>query len=212
MVRSDLETCYTIASDWNTEASVNVGRFQVDFHLKSQVWPRSLARFWITSEDNSYGLVWSRWFDGTTTKGPILYKDEAYVFTIEEVREFQNLKSTCSENSYYKCLANRFRKFDFDNALGFTDKDGGKCHFEKLCSPFTLPFDDNTIPLCKTEQDIYCFQAVLNNLRLDQQKHCPRSCHMREYKLEETAWSKHENTNQSTLGLKFGVPSQTRAL
>ena len=62
-----------IASDWNTEASVNVGRFQVDFHLKSQVWPRSLARFWITSEDNSYGLVWSRWFDGTTTKGPILY-------------------------------------------------------------------------------------------------------------------------------------------
>ena len=55
------------------------------------------------------------------------YKDEGYVFTIEEVREFQNLKSTCSENSYYKCLANRFRKFDYDNALGFTDMDGGKC-------------------------------------------------------------------------------------
>ena len=73
MVRSDLETCYTIASDWNTEASVNVGRFQVDFHLKSQVWPRSLARFWVTSEDNSYGLVWSQWFDWTTTKGPIQY-------------------------------------------------------------------------------------------------------------------------------------------
>ena len=33
---------------------------------------------------------------------------------------------------------------------------------------------------------------------------------MQEYKWVETAWSKHENTNQSTLGLKFGVPSQTR--
>ena len=71
---SDLKTCYMISSDWNGDGSLNMGKFQVDYHFqfqKIEILP--ISEFWITSEDNSYGIVWSRWFDGTTTKGPILY-------------------------------------------------------------------------------------------------------------------------------------------
>ena len=199
------KTCYMITSDWNGDGSLNMGKLQVDYHFKFQKIGIE-SEFWITSEDNSYGIVWSRWFDGTTFLANTWWGGD-FIYTIQRVKEIRNLKPPCSENSYYKCLANRFRQFNFDNALGFTDKNGGKCLFKRLCSPFSLPFDEDTIPLCKTEQDIYCFQAVLNSLRLDQQKYCPRACLVREYELEGTGGN--VNANHTTLGLRFGTPSAT---
>ena len=88
------DLCFLITSDWNGEGSMNMGRFKIAFHFKFQEIEVNEATFWITTEGNSYGIVWSRWFDGTTSP-QTLPANGTWVYTIEEVREFQNLKSTC---------------------------------------------------------------------------------------------------------------------
>ena len=115
--------CYKITSTWNGVRSVNTSHFQVGFLFNFEKIQAPPATFWITSEDNSYGIVWFRWYDGTV-QFEQLENHTLKEYIIKEVTEYQNLRSTCSESSYYKCLANRFTEFDFDKSSGFTDPDG----------------------------------------------------------------------------------------
>ena len=79
-------------------------------------WPKKISLDTVTSEDNAYDEISGTWFDGKT------YSDSFGIFTIvsfdfyfrnvkrfriTEFTQYKNLQSTCSHQSYHKCLAKR---------------------------------------------------------------------------------------------------------
>ena len=71
-----------------------------------------------TSEKNSYGMTQGKWFDGKMGLLKIYRNSgtnwaEQHKLQVTKIDEVINLDYTCSHDSYYQCLAKRFRKFDF---------------------------------------------------------------------------------------------------
>ena len=59
------------------------------------------------SEENSYGLVLENWFEGRIDQ-PLVLPPGSHKLHIDEVNEYHGLDSSCSDDSYYRCLANHF--------------------------------------------------------------------------------------------------------
>ena len=184
----------------------------------------------VATEENSYGLVGGKWFDGYVRCFPVFSGD---AIKIVQVFEYHNLKSDCS-NSYYECLAERFASMDFKEFFGTTNK---RCRHQTKCTPYSLPFNGKDIPLCRNEFDRACSAKALAHLKIDQKNHCKRSCHVEEYKtksvrgglreqsgidkMNETAWHiwLNENWNWTdgqeprrsfVMEYNFELPSITR--
>ena len=173
----------------------------------------------VTSEANSYGITQDRWFDGKLETGEVwrsLNSDgtsnwcEVNELTITKVNEVFNLHQNCSDDSYYQCLAERFNKFNFKEATDVV-VNGSKCSFDKLCAPFSLPFgDDETIPICTSEIDKYCFgQIICQKLKLDQATHYKKSCHVKEFSIKHDSSgllpckNKNKNDRELVIEVKF---------
>ena len=102
---------------------------------------------------------------------------------ITEVYENLNLPPKCSPDSYYQCMANHFKSFDFGP---YKTINGSKCQFTTKCTPFSLPFADDGFPLCDNEMDKCCYQAALSELMNDEHnvlKDCKKLCLIKEFKL-----------------------------
>ena len=138
---------------------------------------------------------------------------------------FFNLHQTCSDDSYYQCLAKRYTRFDFEEATDVVN--GSKCSFDKHCAPFTLPFDDaGKIPICSNEMDQACYgQIITQILEPDQVNYCKKSCHVKEFsilfqdkfgRLPHT--KENENNQELVIEVKFDpslgsvIPWKSRAL
>ena len=143
-----------------------------------------------TSEENSYGITQGRWFDGKTEVGLIerylgswYYINELIITKVDEIR---NLDQTCSHDSYYQCLAKRFRDFNFKTATNQV-VNGSKCLFTQRCMPFSMPIDNgNKIPLCQNEISQACYGHVIDTLELDQNSYCKLSCIVKEFSIQKT--------------------------
>ena len=103
---------------------------------------------------------------------------------IIDVTEYKNTASPCSEDSYYKCLANRFSKLDL-RTMTVKTTNGTVCHIDKKCLPFPMPLDD--IHVCENEIDKECFSQVLWDMRSDQERHCKRSCQIKEFTIAKSS-------------------------
>ena len=119
-----------------------------------------------------------KWFDGNIQcqKVEPLGGDLIQI----HLTEYQNLKSECTTDSYYQCLAKRFEVLDFSK---ISDKkiNGNKCPFKGLCSPYSLPYEENEIPHCEAEIDQICYAEVLEDLEKSQKDHCKKTCLAREF-------------------------------
>ena len=146
-----------------------------------------------TSEANAYGITQNRWYDGISDIGEIYrasWSDGTenwnyiYDLTITKIDEVFNLHDTCSENSYYQCLAKRFTRLNFKAATDIV-VNGSKCSFNKLCAPISLPFEDaDKTATCPTEIDQTCYgQFISQKLESDQVNHCQKSCHVKEFSI-----------------------------
>ena len=140
-----------------------------------------------TSEENSYGITQGKWFDGKTDVGLIRRDGPWYSINelvITKVDEIRNLDQTCTHDSYYQCLAKRFRDFNFKTATNQV-VNGSKCLFKQLCMPFSMPIDNgHTIPLCPNEIDQACYGHVIKTLQLDQNSYCKLSCVIKEFEIK----------------------------
>ena len=178
--------CYMITSKWIGKHLVDFTKFGVQLLLKfsNETNPNYMANLLtqviVASEENSYGLALGRWFDGKVDCLNTLRNGAS--LRIVEVNEFVNLETMCSQ-SYYQCLAKRFALYDFSTTLN-RSFNGSNCHFDHLCTPVTLPFEGDDIPLCDTEQDINCYGQVLTELTANQNEYCRKACHVEEYKVE----------------------------
>ena len=97
---------------------------------------------------------------------------------ILEVNEYLNEESICTQDSYYRCLAKRFVNLVSRNNENKTFS----CHLNQTCLPFSLPLGEINIPLCEDSTATSCSKEILRRLQEDQDKHCLKSCHVKEYK------------------------------
>ena len=100
-------------------------------------------------------MAGERWFDGDVTGVDFLG-----LRNIIEVKEYRNLRPTCSQDSYYGCLAKQFIN-------GPKVRNMSYCKQEKLCFPFSLPSYDSQVPVCQNPTVRTCFKNVLLDIEKD---------------------------------------------
>ena len=83
------------------------------------------ARLYVTSEDNAYGVVLEKWFDGKVE--PYILKNQTWHFLGIELNEIHRLSPHCEKQSFYHCLAEKLAE---DNTCP-----------DPSCLPITLPSD-----------------------------------------------------------------------
>ena len=206
----------TIKSDGSGE-NINTKEFSFEFTVS---FPKdsvpSLRLLTLASEENSYGLTQKEWFDGeldvlrwNNTRG-----QEGVMFKIADVIEYQYLKSTCSQESYYQCLADRFVNFPPEKALLRSsvnyqhDTLWNRFCGNRTCSPVSLPFRENKLSICKSPNEKLCYQEPLEKMMLDQNKHCKPSCRIKEFKV--VRGPRMPNPGGSKVIISFELPAATR--
>ena len=215
------QPCYKISTEKNDEIINDFQRFEIGIEikfLKHFIEPPKI-KLTLTSEDNSYGWTWFRWFDGNVD---ILKVDINKIATVKirEVTEYSYISSICSNDSYYKCLAKRFENFDFSSYLKTSGDHWMKtnCPSNITCSPVSLPFSEERIPICQDSDLIQCYLNVLQKLKSDQEQHCKEACHAKEFKAEVEYWNQNGfngfNTgiNGSRLNVQFKLPIATKVM
>ena len=106
----------------------------------------------------------------------------------------------CSPDSYYQCLSNRFEKYDFQNRTSESN-----CDFKEPCVPYSLPLAKNKYPICKNDAQRLCYNQVIEELRSNQEKHCPKSCNIKEYQ-SRVDTNFILKTGQGLTGAQTGTP------
>ena len=99
-------------------------------YYEKKVVPRKIY-LWLTSEDDSYGLVQDGWLDKTVKISHVpLYQGHMWI-EIDDVTQYINQDSTCVLDSYYKSLAKTFASLDVTNY-------GSKSIKVPICVTFSL--------------------------------------------------------------------------
>ena len=63
------------------------------------------ARLYVTSEDNAYGAVLEKWFDGKVE--PYILKNQTLHFLAIELNEIHRLSPPCEKQSFYHCITEK---------------------------------------------------------------------------------------------------------
>ena len=157
-----------------------------------------------TSEENSYGRATTQWFDGGNVEIFKVYYGD--LIKITEVTEYKHIDTLCSLDSYYECLAKRFT-----HVTKTSNVTGMHCPFD-VCAPFTLPFSDDEIPICKRNAENVCFKEVLSKLEEDQDKYCKKSCIVKQFGITKTSTVPLHlrKRGQTVFGYQFEAPKATR--
>ena len=214
--------CYQIATRWQGHGNIDMKDFNITLALNfssrySNVFHANKDYIiHITSEQNSYGLTKGKWFDGK------VYGQDVESFSwisnhqsvdIFSVKEYRNLPYTCSNESYYECLARRFEDIALDEASQ-QYHNGIKCTLDAKCLPFSLPETGKTnIPICMNDREKACYVDMLSQLMSNQDTYCKRLCNVKEYKFTvRGSLGVHEKFKGLVFSYKFSSPSTSRNL
>ena len=168
------QKCHKITSKWSGSDSIDFARFAIKIIfkfdlLKENSVPKE-AYMSVTSEANSFGLVRGKWFDGNM-QDKFIYSG-AFI-KVQQVREYKNLAATCSQASYYECLALRFRSLGIEHVSEMTTN--------AICAPFSLPDKGNDIAVCNNKNDQTYMEYVVSKIESDQVHDCKKSCVLKEF-------------------------------
>ena len=204
--------CFKITTTWAGSEEVRFSKVRGQLGMTySDVSLSGYGYVFVTSEANSYGLLGGQWFDGHVEE---IYLDlyRTNHLHISKMTEYRNIESTCSKESYYECLAKRLTKMISDMNLT-TNKtmDQPDCEKEDLCYPFTLPIvgNDQIVDVCQNDKHKECFGKTIKKLRSDQEKHCRRSCIIKEYHDSKTESFDARINYLKELELKFEMTLPT---
>ena len=101
---------------------------------------------------------------------------------------------------------NRFTKYNFRNQTGVSNRNS-----KQPCVPYSLPLAKDKYPICENDDERACYEQVIEELRSDQEKHCPRSCNVKEYKTRvDTSFILKTGSTPLTIELIFDSPKQTK--
>ena len=194
--------CYKISPKWSGNNDTAMKNFGLQFAIKCDLTQKlssgwnsfnsyveecdiSKAQVYATSEENSYGFVEKKWFDGIvknpegifverTNDSESMYGDS---LIIVEVNEYVNLDWKCSQSSYYESLVKRFENVVLDNNFHQNITNG-----LEICTPYILPPVRNfTFPVCRDENSFNVMSDILTKQYKDMEEHL-KSCHVQEFK------------------------------
>ena len=183
--------CFKISSEWKGKDDKELQKFkvQLSFYYQDSFKKPDEMYLYVTSEKNSFGLTLYQWFDGLIDVS-LEHKDVGHqllpggnIVKIAEVNEFRNMDATCSDDSFFDCMARQFKMLD-TSKINIT-VGGFDCKFKEKCQPFSLPIPGKMkAPVCSSEADQACFDALLKRIVSDQAKFCKKLCIVKEFKTE----------------------------
>ena len=221
--------CYKITSIWIGNELINLHdlllQFILNFQTKSKF--RSLkVKLSFTSEEDSYWLSDEPWFDGnieefitsSTHENNYLHGSandmnfEVLDYDIQ-VTQINNIESTCSPESSYKCYAEHFARLASHKEDGlYKAINSSEFH---LCKPFSMPLVDKKIAFCKDETDRAYFEMMVSKIEEKLRTKCGMSCNSKHYKVRSIAQfdnngSQLTSANHLSFRYKFGTPQGSR--
>ena len=132
----------------------------------------SKGEIYLTSEENSLGVIVDRWYDGNADPFN-LQISQFHALMVTRTRQYQYLKGECSNETFFQCVASNLAKNRICNVNGFP------------CAPYSLPQKDflNEFPMCPEKIGLDCYQefSELTWPVCRRQK----SCSVTEYSLDE---------------------------
>ena len=137
------------------------------------------ATLYFTTEENSYGVVMDRWFDGMPGEFKLI-KGRTHFIKIIGVRRYEYLKSKCTHETFYQCLATRMNS-------------SKRClKYEDPCTPWSLPGRKplEEFPLCKSPESVDCNKKLFLELYYggkckERERKEKKTCFVQEYSVEE---------------------------
>lgn len=146
------------------------------------------ASLYITSEENSYGATFQKWFEGEVEPYALKYGHEHSINL--QVKELHHLPHRCQKQPFYECLGDKISK-------------NTTCS-NSQCTTITLPTNTTFIDFdeCKTREEHTCKENILMSLineMLDKNAICNGNmeppCTAKEYKLKDISEPKYIDGN-----------------
>ena len=161
------------------------------------------AILYITSEENAYGAVFLKWYDGQV-QHYTLRKGKMHYIKIYELREYKYIATSCKDESYYQCLASKLEGFDdFNNITcsGFTLPGKTKYEYFPECS------EQGNLTMTESQQILYYHHTDSDVCKGKMEK----SCIVREFYLED--WGKpypfDDDETTFTFQCFYGLPESS---
>ena len=157
---------------------------------------QQFAWAYITSEQNAYGAVTQKWYDGEVSKLH-LKKNILTRIRLENIHEYNYLGNDCSPHSFYDCVSFQLKTANTSSCAG----QGG------MCEAVSLP-GANFQP-CHSQAAYNCSLETFLNVYNSQQCNIQKACNVTEYKLE---WMPSADFPYGTytLGYWFNVQSASQ--
>ena len=161
------------------------------------------ALLYITSEENAYGAIFLKWYDGKVHPYT-LKKGKMHYLRIFELLEYKHITSSCKDKSYYECIASKLEDHE---------------HFQiNDCSGFTLPAKAKFeyLPNCNSTQGnlTTVSQNIIYNYHFDPdicKGDIEKSCTVQEYFLDD--WGKpypfDDDEASFTFQCFYGLPESS---
>ena len=110
----DMYNSYLVIPKWKKGKDWSVDGFSLRYMITfgNESMTPDLVIISLSSEENSYGVLFGRWYDGKM-ETHTLKKGFFHEIRITEVNEYVNMDVSCSKDSYYHCLAKRWANHDF---------------------------------------------------------------------------------------------------
>ena len=191
MITSDNGLCYKLTSVLNNKYMMKYST-QIHLYFSDSIaeknMPTSLEIF-VTSEKNSYGIVFDKWRNGKVFKTSVdkgMWKG-MYLNPIQ--RNYMTTNSKCTYESFYECLGRMVQV----SLKGSSSQ----------CSIFSLP----SLTVCKINKTNDVEQEFINMITsVFDQCFANKPCVTLEYSGEEASYGKFHNQN-STFVFAYKFPS-----
>ena len=151
------------------------------------------AKLYVTSEENAYGAVFEKWFDGDLDPFT-LKKDKFHDLAVSEIRKIHHLPHHCqSEQSYYQCLASKLEQ-------NSTSKN-------ESCSYLTLPSSTKLKDMlqCNTTEHKSMGLILMHLSEEICKKDADKMCVVTEYSIKESRQYLYEVDNEEPFGFKLEI-------
>lgn len=164
------QNCYGVSTISSSPLRHAYKILQVEFNNTSIATNISTTDFFITTKNNSYGIMLYKWFDGEVLTYRIKKRNAIEIVLLAEKKIFLQSKTHCSEESTYKCSANVVMNYDFKGC-------SRKCIPSYFLESFPF-YENDKVQLCETDEEVTCFESHLIDIMafIAANGPCPKAC------------------------------------
>ena len=168
----------------------------LDIRISNPTIVQQYAWAYVTSEQNAYGAVTQKWYDGEVSKWHLEKHKDTRTY-LDNIQEYNYLGNDCSPHSFYDCVSSQLQTTNTSSCAG----QGGMCEAVSLPGANFQPCHSQAAYNCSLETFLNVFNSQHCNIQ--------KACKVTEYKLE---WKINKNFPHATYSLAswFGVQAASQ--